>query len=684
MNSVDALLARPFTTLTLAEKMRVKELGPDRPDIIIGWYEKKTWLCSSVSKNALFCFPCLLFGGEAVWTKVGVTNVKHLADKTKKHEATQSHMESCLQLALLGNTNILQQLDEGHRALVQKHNEEVDNNRDILSRIIDCMRFCGGFELALRGHDETENSLNPGVFRGRLNLMATIDKAVEDHFKTAKVFKGISKTIQNELLDCMLTVAREFIIKELQSTEYVAIQADDTTGVSTHCQSVLIYHYIDGSGEAVERFYGFSKLPDSRAETVAAALLKQLEAVFPPGTSKDKLIAQSYDAASATRGAHGSIQKLIRDVYPNAHYVHCCAHQLNLIMQQAVSTIKEVKVFFAGLSGLSAFFSSSPKRVEVLDLVDKKRVPRASATQWTFNSCVVNVVYENREAFIDCFDEIRSGNFDASGICEANRFLHMLEGDRQFLFFLFLFHKIMPHVDILYSQLQTRETDSVAIQRFTTNFITNINTVRGSITDLWPELPEKSQLPRSTRETLERLAHEVCDIILAQAQERFAFTNHLVSATLVQPDLFPAHNKHFPMQALKEAVEAYPMLQKERLKTELSILYTREEFCGAKDASGLLQKLLENNLHECFSETVSLLRIIVTTPMTTVESEGSFSALKRIQIFLQNTMAEDQLNALAMLSIEKRLIGQIPHFNHRTIELFAQLKDRRADFLYKQ
>ena len=46
-------------------------------------------------------------------------------------------------------------------------------------------------------------------------------------------------------------------------------------------------------------------------------------------------------------------------------------------------------------------------------------------------------------------------------------------------------------------------------------------------------------------------------------------------------------------------------------------------------------------------------------------------------------MSQDGLNALAMLSVEKELVRETPDFNHRVIEKFACLKDRRAKLTYK-
>ena len=84
-------------------------------------------------------------------------------------------MENALRRAMFGRMNISAQLDEGCRVGIQKHNEEVHRNRHILSKIIDCVKFCGAFELSLRGHDESESSENPGVFRGLVDFVASLD-----------------------------------------------------------------------------------------------------------------------------------------------------------------------------------------------------------------------------------------------------------------------------------------------------------------------------------------------------------------------------------------------------------------------------------------------------------------------------------------------------------------------------
>ena len=79
---------------------------------------------------------------------------------------------------------------------------------------------------------------------------------------------------------------------------------------------------------------------------------------------------------------------------------------------------------------------------------------------------------------------------------------------------------------------------------------------------------------------------------------------------------------------------------------------------------------------------VKLLKILITTPMSSCEAERCFSTLKKVKTFLRNTMSEDRLNALAMLSKEKRLIRESINFNNSVVDKFANLKNKRANFLF--
>jgi hypothetical protein len=90
----------------------------------------------------------------------------------------------------------------------------------------------------------------------------------------------------------------------------------------------------------------------------------------------------------------------------------------------------------------------------------------------------------------------------------------------------------------------------------------------------------------------------------------------------------------------------------------------------------------ENNLENTVSEVHKLVEVALTTPVSTAESERCFGALKRVKTCLRNSMGQERLKALAVLSIHKDVIADTPRFNQKETELFASQKNRKGQFLY--
>ena len=124
------------------------------------------------------------------------------------------------------------------------------------------------------------------------------------------------------------------------------------------------------------------------------------------------------------------------------------------------------------------------------------------------------------------------------------------------------------------------------------------------------------------------------------------------------------------------------MLNKDNLKCELSVSYANDNFSEISNISELLKFINKNGLDEIFSEVSKLLEIVLLTPISTADSERSFSTMQRIKTSLPNTMLEDRQNSLACLSIHKEYISKIIDYNNNVIKNFAQIKDRRDDYLY--
>jgi hypothetical protein len=262
-----------FSRLSIDEKLEIKRNGGPKPELIIecssknrgktyvrkfnmNIYSKYKWMCGCEIKNRVFCFTCILYGGDLHWTNSGINDLVHLSEKAKFHGNSKQHLMNEMQFTLLGKINIQEQFDSAYWRNIAAHNEIVAKNRLVLSKLIDAVIFCGKFELALRGHDESENSENPGIFQGLVNYTPELDSALKEHLQSTTVFKGTSKEIQKDLLDCIFGVYQDVVSVEINNADFLGVIADETTDVSSKLQTVLAFRYVK-DGKPVERFWFF-------------------------------------------------------------------------------------------------------------------------------------------------------------------------------------------------------------------------------------------------------------------------------------------------------------------------------------------------------------------------------------------------------------------------------------------
>ena len=98
--------------------------------------------------------------------------------------------------------------------------------------------------------------------------------------------------------------------------------------------------------------------------------------------------------------------------------------------------------------------------------------------------------------------------------------------------------------------------------------------------------------------------------------------------------------------------------------TKRSNLETTEEFY-----------VLLTSMQQAFPDLIRLVRIALTVPVTSATAERSFSALKRIKMYLRATIGQERLSHIAILSIlSKRIdydkvLDKFSAINHRRIVL---------------
>ncbi|XP_025202912.1 uncharacterized protein LOC112599999 [Melanaphis sacchari] len=91
------------------------------------------------------------------------------------------------------------------------------------------------------------------------------------------------------------------------------------------------------------------------------------------------------------------------------------------------------------------------------------------------------------------------------------------------------------------------------------------------------------------------------------------------------------------------------------------------------DIHFILKTLSE--LPSAFTETLKILTILLTLPVTTATNERFFSSLKRVKSFLRSTTGDDRLSDLMVINVEGEYAS---HVNlEEAVDMFANIKNRR-------
>jgi hypothetical protein len=187
--------------------------------------------------------------------------------------------------------------------------------------------------------------------------------------------KYLSPTIQNELIDVLSSHLEKNIVSDILDGPFFTVITDTTQDISKIDQLSQVFRYVkilksdDSRPTSVkiwESFLGFYTCAD---QTAAGMLEQTVEIVQAKGFSFAKCRGQGYDGARTMSGIYNGVQKRIMDIQPKATYVHCAAHNLNLIVNDAINGLPEAQDFFTILQELHTFFGCSIRRWDLLSLL---------------------------------------------------------------------------------------------------------------------------------------------------------------------------------------------------------------------------------------------------------------------------------------------------------------------------
>ena len=628
------LLARSFSSRNVSEQKLIVRMPPPKPKLSIktkgrnfqeSWYSKRDWLCGSASRDRLFCWPCLLFQPRksTTWAHTGYNNMHSYTVDCKKHENTKAHFDAYKQWQMFDSREGVDVLfSRARREAVERYNEEVRQNREMLKNIGEAVLYLAKQELAFRGHDESSKSLNQGNYRELLKCFGKLDSVfdrrlhgrleVSERPDHGGVFTGVSPDVQNDLIECIDSVVQDQIDSDIRECQFFCLQVDETTDVSAKAQLSAIIR-LDKGCEVVERFLKFKDVSSDRSAQAISAVVKGILARYGESITP-KLVMQTYDGAAVMSGHINGLQAILQQVYPYAFFFHCAAHRLNLVLCQSALNVKHVKIFFANVSAFCTYSRSSPERNSHLRShgID---IPNPGETRWYYKSRAISSIFNNFDALVAAFSEISDNprNWTDETVTRTDGLLHYLESFL-FCFLLHLYHKILERSAILYDILQNRSTDfSYGIQKVKAfvDFLLNDLRNDAAFEACYSAAEGKAGPPNRRSErgiNFKQLYCEVIDCIVGMINERFSDAESFSFFDLVNPKLF-VQWKGVPNNKLEQLVNKYgPLFDIPRLKSQLLFVYQDKDFLK-ENTTELLEYIFQINIQHCIPEVVKLLKL---------------------------------------------------------------------------
>ncbi|KAF0748626.1 zinc finger MYM-type protein 1-like, partial [Aphis craccivora] len=298
---------------------------------------------------------------------------------------------------------------------------------------------------AIREHKGKIGSLekcSEGNFLRTVNLLAEFDPILSNlvsypkHKIKYKYLSILSPLIQNELIEILANKVRE-------------INCDD---IRKSCVNYEIKKI-----EIKESFLRFFVL-DKHHAVDYANLLRQTLLTF--GLSINKCFGQGYDGAAVMSGQHSGVQTLIRSDFPNAVYVHCCAHNLNLVISDAAKSSSKVQTFFNIAQDVYNFFSVSAPRWALLALgkeveskIQKKTFKKVCPTRWEARH---DSVFALKEVYFDIIKALTHILLTSHKIDEKNLSgsLKKKLKSAEFVLILSFWERILRSLNVVFKILQ--------------------------------------------------------------------------------------------------------------------------------------------------------------------------------------------------------------------------------------
>ncbi|RID52634.1 hypothetical protein BRARA_G00086 [Brassica rapa] len=663
------------------------------------WFDQyKNWLEYSIKKDAAYCLCCYLFrdsngkGGKTdAWTNEGFSSW----NKFSRLAEHVGQVNSFHNNAVMKCENLMRQGQSIKHALHKQDDITKNEYRIRLNASIDLLKYTA---------EQNE----------------TVSKVVLQNVPGNN--QMVSSKIHKDIAHCFAEEVIKSIIEKIDHDVF-GLLVDESADVSDKEQMAVVFRFVDKSGIVKERFISIIHV----AETSSAYLKSAIDSLFSKlGLSIKKLRRQGYDGASNMKGEYNGLRSLILRENTSAYYVHCFAHQLQLVVVAVAKKHFEVGGFFDMISLLLNVVGASCKRKYKIkedhrkmieeDILDGKintgkglnqevAIQRPGQTRWGSHYRTLLRLIELFSPIINVLKHIQNEGLEDSKRRQAYGLLVYFQ-DFDFVFYLEMMVHLLGLTDSLSKALQQRDQDILnamslvkstkrQLQDFRDNgwhslmdkvfsFCQKYDIEKVDMEDefIHPKRPRKKTGIQNMHHYKVNCLYAVLDLQLQEFNDRFTEVNTELLTCVASLSPIGSFSE-FDQSKLMNLAKFYPYdfspTECISLEQQLSIYIDNvrhdERFSHLKNLGDLARMLVDTRKHLSLPLVYRLLKLALILPVATATVERCFSAMKIVKTDRRNRIGDEFLNDCLVCYIEKDVFQTVT--NETAMKRFQNMKDRR-------